>query len=508
MLSSLTLLFCLLDCYIVRRTSFVGLNILMWRFFKDCRDNGIVLNGKMLKEHAMMISRQLEGWLDAFKRRHKIDLKMMSGVPVNYEENDEDMKMDEDGDDGFVPIRTVTLCRQFVCAQQGNCRVNYAMRVICRACRYVKCIRMGMERQAVQPRRDCNIGRRKISYPTSTAKPVQRNVSEVPTCGPPLDRLASAMETSGLSPEVHYAASYSSSISEDHTLSPKRPIWVPPPPTPESVLEDLLREERLDNERRRILYCGPSSISNLLSISQINDIYNSPLQPYGPQDMKELTFSGIQKDIRGQILVIYEWMRGWSHFNLLNTQDKKSFLRRCILYHTILDPAYLTMRLGLPHRFVMFNGMYVGIAEDSEEGWRDEDCISASLKKTLYRPLLDRVVNEIAYPMHSIKLSFHEFLILKALVSFKSASVSDISPPLKEHMIQHIDLIFRALNHHYITLGLDSSEIAERTGNLILLMSSVFAVGMECLESHQKIQFFDLWELDDLLVKLMSRSPR
>ncbi|XGW18142.1 hypothetical protein V3C99_002616 [Haemonchus contortus] len=90
----------------VRRTSFVGLNILMWRFFKDCRDAGIVLNGKLLKEHAMMISRQLglenfkgsEGWLDAFKRRHQIDLKLMSGVPVNYEETDED-RMDDDHDE-------------------------------------------------------------------------------------------------------------------------------------------------------------------------------------------------------------------------------------------------------------------------------------------------------------------------------------------------------------------------------------------------------------------------
>ncbi|VDO24187.1 unnamed protein product [Haemonchus placei] len=90
----------------VRRTSFVGLNILMWRFFKDCRDAGIVLNGKLLKEHAMMISRQLglenfkgsEGWLDAFKRRHQIDLKLMSGVPVNYEETDED-RMEDDHDD-------------------------------------------------------------------------------------------------------------------------------------------------------------------------------------------------------------------------------------------------------------------------------------------------------------------------------------------------------------------------------------------------------------------------
>ncbi|KAK6050168.1 centromere binding protein B, DNA binding protein [Cooperia oncophora] len=103
----------------VRRTSFVGLNILMWRFFKDCRDNGIVLNGKLLKEHAMMISRQLglenfkgsEGWLDAFKRRHRIDLKLMSGVPVNYEETDDD-RMEDDHDDNQ------NISRQFNAFQQ------------------------------------------------------------------------------------------------------------------------------------------------------------------------------------------------------------------------------------------------------------------------------------------------------------------------------------------------------------------------------------------------------
>lgn len=39
-----------------------------------------------------------EGWLDAFKRRHRIDLKLMSGVPVNYEETDDD-KMEEDHED-------------------------------------------------------------------------------------------------------------------------------------------------------------------------------------------------------------------------------------------------------------------------------------------------------------------------------------------------------------------------------------------------------------------------
>ncbi|PIO71657.1 hypothetical protein TELCIR_06437 [Teladorsagia circumcincta] len=63
------------------------------------------------------------------------------------------------------------------------------------------------------------------------------------------------------------------------------------------------------------------------------------------------------------------------------TIKQKTLLRRCTLFHPIIDPCYLTMRLGLPDRFVMFNGMFTGIAVDSEEGWRDESCISAALKK-------------------------------------------------------------------------------------------------------------------------------
>ncbi|MFH4981400.1 hypothetical protein AB6A40_008109 [Gnathostoma spinigerum] len=76
-----------------RRTNFVGLNILMWRYFCECRDRGLILNGRQLKEHALTIARQLglhnfkgsEGWLDSFKRRHNIDLKTMSGHAVLYE---------------------------------------------------------------------------------------------------------------------------------------------------------------------------------------------------------------------------------------------------------------------------------------------------------------------------------------------------------------------------------------------------------------------------------------
>lgn len=292
--------------------------------------------------------------------------------------------------------------------------------------------------------------------------------------------------------------SYSSSVSEEH-----EPISLPIrsfEEMPEGVMEMLLREERLYNERRSILYCVKSSISEILSAGDVNDI------PFSSRDLNELTFAGIRKDIRPQILATYEWIRGWNNFKCLSATDKKILLRRCTLFHSVIDPCYLSMRLGLPDRFVMFNGMFVGIADEAEEGWRDESCISSTLKKELYRPLLNRVLADIVNPMQAINISFIEYVVLKALVTFKSTLSANISSALKRYLLSQIDLIINGLSIHYTNLGMKLDDVAVRTGNVILLIGNIFEVGMQCLESHQVIQFFDLWKLDDLLIKLISET--
>ncbi|CAB3403456.1 unnamed protein product [Caenorhabditis bovis] len=678
----------------IRRTHYVDLNKLVWKYFKECQEAGVTLNGKNLKDQAMRYAKYLgldtfrgsEGWLDAFKRRHRIDLRLMTGQPVAYE--NEFCEMDGEMDTGeassagsplasdmqptsssslmeslaaaaaaaaaastppteqatanFTDIkpldiaglmsapqqqqqqqqpptpvrpipqsipnpmimfdnimkaktpesnpvldivrscslrhpnkevqyaldilrcyvlskdansmgmivqlqealaavrmndlinwgprediarecaicqapsngyhfnapscsacaaffrRTVTLNRNFLCAHHGSCQVNFTMRVICRACRYRKCIQMGMERAAVQPRRDCNAGRRKIMYQDAKrrshkciSKPSSSLNSEFPN-------FVNQNEHSDQSPEIHYAQSYSSSISEDNP-SPKISIPFNKDFEVEQLLDDLLREERLFNERRKLLYCSHSSISKLLITENVNDI------PFSEHDIQPLSFTSIQKHIRPQILLIYEWLRGWKHFDMLNTHDRLIFLRRCVLYHTILDPSYISYRIGLPQKYIMFDGTFVSAVEGDNTGWHDENgCISSELKKKLYRPLMLRAINEICAPMSAMSMSFVEFVILKALACFKSASSLDISPNVKKFMDTHLDQLLKALNLHYQSLNLAKGEIAQRTGNVILMLSSIFAVGMECQESHQKIQFFDLWQLDDLLIKLIS----
>ncbi|CAJ0941212.1 unnamed protein product, partial [Mesorhabditis belari] len=382
--------------------------------------------------------------------------------------------------------RTVTLDRQFACPYTNGCLVNFTMRVICRACRYSKCIKAGMDRKAVQPRRDRNVPRRRAPY---AQPPRPRTISQEQSSEPPEQ---STFEFDPPQSVFDFPTNFTHWSSPVNTLSLPQML--------EDPMKELLRLERLYNERRKLLYCARSSISKLLSTCEIDDI------PYSEDELEVLTYASIQKDIRPQILLTYEWIRAWKHTQLMNLSDKKMFLRRCILYHTILDPAYLTFRLGRPDKFVMFNGLFVGIERDSTEGWADEaGIISSSLKQELYRPLMERVVNELVEPMRQIGLTYHEYVVLKGLISFKGSGVHELEPGIKELMKKQVDAILFSLNDHYKQLGYSSHQIAERTGNIVLLMSAVFAVSMECLESHQKIQFFDLWELDDLVLQLLSR---
>ncbi|GMT17118.1 hypothetical protein PFISCL1PPCAC_8415, partial [Pristionchus fissidentatus] len=411
--------------------------------------------------------------------------------------------------------RTVTLDRKFACAQAHNCRVNFSMRVICRACRYTKCITNGMERKAVQPRRDCNVGRRKINftafkgYALQTGHNQPRN-HQIPSSAPS-NIITNAMnrteiEDPILQQQPHYASSYASSTGATDTSDPAMS------PIPSSafstnggsfdILEELLKEERRYNDRRRVLFSASHTVAAMIAHESPNDI------PFTNSDLFELTFLGIQKDSRSMILLVHEWIKALPGYNqLASIHDKKAFLCRALLYQSILDPCYVTVQLGLPDRFIMFNGGYVGIAEDSTVGWGDErGFIKGDLKKSLYRPLLTRVMAQIVGPMAEIQLSFTEFVAFKALVSWKSTCVADFSPTAKECMQVQIDALFTCLHNHYRSIGFDEEKIAERTGAVILLMCSIVDVGLEILESHQKIQLFDLWELDSLLLQLLSRG--
>uniref|UniRef100_A0AC34GD12 NR LBD domain-containing protein n=1 Tax=Panagrolaimus sp. ES5 TaxID=591445 RepID=A0AC34GD12_9BILA len=174
---------------------------------------------------------------------------------------------------------------------------------------------------------------------------------------------------------------------------------------PKSILKCLIEEEMRISERRRIMFCE-RPVGSLLGASKSC--------PYTKDDIKPLAFRSFRKSIRTHILLIYEWLRAWPDYSLLQMEDQVTLLRKCVLYHTVLDPCFITMQIGDMTKFIMQNGGYVSTIEGCDEGWENEKEISMESKKMIYLPLLERLMPEVVAPMVAMNLSFEEVVALKA----------------------------------------------------------------------------------------------
>uniref|UniRef100_A0A1I8ARU8 HTH CENPB-type domain-containing protein n=1 Tax=Steinernema glaseri TaxID=37863 RepID=A0A1I8ARU8_9BILA len=74
------------------KCTFGTLNEAVWKFFVGCAEANVTLNGRILRQRAFSIAKRMnlhsfrasEGWLSAFKYRHKISFASMTGRPYDY----------------------------------------------------------------------------------------------------------------------------------------------------------------------------------------------------------------------------------------------------------------------------------------------------------------------------------------------------------------------------------------------------------------------------------------
>ncbi|CAJ0580723.1 unnamed protein product, partial [Mesorhabditis spiculigera] len=276
---------------------------------------------------------------------------------------------------------------------------------------------------------------------------------------------------------------------------PATPLPAPLPKTNTTSIKDplqlLIQEEMRLGERRRIIFCD-RPVDNLLGQNQHS--------PYTKEEIRPLVFQEFRRSMRTHILFMYEWLQAWPDYATLSNKDKVSFLRKCVLLHTILDPVYISLQCGWPDKFVMQNGGYVSCKEDCDDGWRDEKEISSHTKKMIYKPLLERIMQDIMKPLLQFGITFEEFVALKGLVSFQGA-IENVSAEGRPVLKCQLDGIISSLHKFYLERG---EPPAERLGSIILLLSSILTAGLDWVESHRTIEFFDLWDLDSLLRQLLN----
>uniref|UniRef100_A0A914XRA2 Nuclear receptor domain-containing protein n=1 Tax=Plectus sambesii TaxID=2011161 RepID=A0A914XRA2_9BILA len=224
--------------------------------------------------------------------------------------------------------RSVAEKRKYACRKSGNCAVDQEIRCICRACRFQKCIAVGMDQTAVQPHRDVIGQKRKRSRAHS-------------------------------SPEHQF--------SNAKTEAKRAPSPVLNPPQPQAshkydksknLIECLIEQYRKLNERRRLFY-APGTIRDILGGKEM------PLKP--------ARVGQSERSLRTEVGLAIELFNTIHPFPKLLLDDKVRLFKHASIMYAVLEKNFLSARGGgvQANRMIFSNFTYVDL-DNYEEYYRSE----------------------------------------------------------------------------------------------------------------------------------------
>ncbi|KJH52762.1 zinc finger, C4 type [Dictyocaulus viviparus] len=178
--------------------------------------------------------------------------------------------------------RTVLRDQKFTCRFKHQCVVDKSMRCACRCCRFNKCVRVGMKREAIQFERD-------------------------PTGGSPLKRSRG-----------------SPAPGTDQTIENQAPVI-----TALMDMEHRVNQEMCSRYRNSVIQ--PATTSSLGG-EPSTSAFSQPNKPCTAEDLNEIS--------RTTLLLMVEWAKALQPFPNLIMEDKIILLKNYAPQHLILMPAF------------------------------------------------------------------------------------------------------------------------------------------------------------------------
>ncbi|XGW21992.1 hypothetical protein V3C99_004726 [Haemonchus contortus] len=201
--------------------------------------------------------------------------------------------------------RTVLRDQKFTCRFKHQCVVDKSMRCACRCCRFNKCVRVGMKREAIQFERD----------PTGSSPTKRSRGSPAP--------------------------------------GPEQPVEVQ-----SSVITALMDMERRVNQemcaRYRNTVIQPANTTSIGG-EPSTSAFSQPNKPCTAEDLNEIS--------RTTLLLMVEWAKALQPFPNLIMEDKIILLKNYAPQHLILMPAF---RSPDTTRVCLFNNTYMSRDQSSE----------------------------------------------------------------------------------------------------------------------------------------------
>ncbi|CAB3403009.1 unnamed protein product [Caenorhabditis bovis] len=406
--------------------------------------------------------------------------------------------------------RTVSLNINFVCKKDNNCTIYHELRMICRACRFEKCLAAGMRRECVQKRRSNKKTPKKYAD-TSVKNEIEDDYAEDNTdnnspmsVGMKSPATSNGQLDSPITSEKCFNNGPSTSF-ENVGKSQK----ITRAQTPCSVIFpnigvgslDVLRfyvdQLRHSMNRRRIMFT-----ENPLA-ALVEDGCGMPFSSKNPPP------HSLQRQFESQRfdnLLAFDFCKLCPGFDLLEPMEKAIFYRSCSLSYCLLDIAWLTVQAyPVEHEnpLMMFSDGSICTLGDMSYGWEDEEEICALEKKKLFFSFLKRFQEAVCRPLRWHNITEVEFAALKGLGIWK-LGYCEYTQHIKTIAKEHEIAILSGLKSYYEETISDPLEVGNRLGNIILMLGTIFEMNHLILETFTSAELFGLFKIDTLTEMLLA----
>ncbi|CAI2351225.1 unnamed protein product [Caenorhabditis sp. 36 PRJEB53466] len=334
--------------------------------------------------------------------------------------------------------------KKFECYRGNMCVIRKGTRNICRACRYKKCLKVGMNVKEIRGKYSSTPCSQSTEHETPSSAESTPNSSKDGEVG-----VAEAMEMAQVYMNL------------------------------EKYCENNYCESNMGKEEENQL------IDKMLSSTIFELIQKtSPQCPRFRRDWKPLELLDFENFCRSwsrSIVHFLDFATRFPVFNQLTSTDKKAWFISRLVPCTFLTMAYQS-------RLEMCEGLLFGCANVfplREEQWK---CVEEEHLRNLFSSITETVFSFVIYPMMNLKMTDIHYSLLKACVFFSSGiimnSVSEKGMELmKNEYTKHKNALMKLLMN-----GVDA--FSQQTDILFQIQDVQNALERVSVHFDQEIQYF------------------